>query len=316
MSTDGGNPSSSDSHTGTSSGTTLHHSGACSPPGPDPVCTITADAHGQLIASMDRKTPSLTGDERGPVRLATVDQVEEARSRYDEAAAKAVDEASLSGLVAAIEGLLAGVYDAVSSRLRALLAGVPRVALSLRHELLGSLPIETAHRHGEPALFETTQLYRLDPHSEPEPTAPRRFLLTFHDAAISDLDVIALEQSLIRWVSAVGAAAPTADPLEPLIHVAGHDPTIPDDLVDPSRRAHVVLSGCRSLPHSLPAGVASVVGSLWDVDDHSSSSIMAAYHARLALGIGPVEALRQAQLLHRHLATGAWAAYVHVGAPI
>lgn len=282
----------------------------------DPVCTIVADADGQLIASIDLAHPTADGAKRNPVPLASVAKVQAARARYDEAAAQAMDDASMPGLAGAIEELLTGVYDAISSRLRALLAGFPRVALALRHELLGSLPIETAHRDGEPALFETTQLYRLDSAGERAPTAPRRFVLTFHDAAISDLDVIALEQNLIRWVSAIGGPAPAADPLEPLIHVAGHDPTIPADLVDPDRRAHVVLSGCRSLPPSLPAGVASVVGSLWDVDDHSSSSIMAAYHARLAHGIGPVEALRQAQLLHRRLATGAWAAYVHVGAPI
>ncbi len=79
--------------------------------------------------------------------------------------------------------------------------------------------------------------------------------------------------------------------------------------------AHLVLSGCDSLPPTLPAGVASAVGSLWPVDDQLSATVMAAYHSRLALGIGPLEALRQAQLLHRPLPPEAWAAYVYLGHP-
>ncbi len=280
------------------------------------MCTIATDEAGRLVATIDcdPMTSATTAPE--PVALTTVARLQTLRARFDRATADAMAAGSMSGMVAATDELLAGVYEAISNQLRPLLDGVPRVALELAHELLGPLPIETAHRDGEPALFETTQLYRLDPSPRRAPSRPRRFLLSILDAAISDLDVIALEQNLIRWVSATVSRAATDEPVEPLIHVAGHDPAIPDGIVEPGRRAHVVLSGCRSLPPSLPPGVASVVGSLWDVDDHSSSSIMAAYHARLALGISPIEALRQAQLLHRHLATGAWAAYVHVGAPI
>ena len=194
---------------------------------------------------------------------------------------------------------------------------------------LAALPIETAHRDNEPALFERAQIYRVVDDGSGRPArsatpdrhtcAPRRFRLTVDPAAPSDLDVIALEHTLIRWVTALASASsPTSGdrPTEPLIHVAGHDPVIPVDLIDPHDRAHVVLSGCNSLPTSLPPGVASAVGTLWAVDDRSSTSMMAAYHGRLATGIGPVEALRQAQLLHRHQPAAAWAAYAHIGAPV
>ena len=293
----------------------------------DPVCTIRSES-GQVTARVDhpatrppvrRTRPPLRSQaEIGPTPLATVAELLAVRAAYDRSLRGAMQTASTSELNAATERLLADIYDKISRPLLALLDGYPRVALHLPDELTRSLPIETAHSETEPALFETTQLYRLDPAGAQDASAsrPRRFLLTFHGAEISDLDVIALEQNLIRWVSTTGVQPDTADPLEPLIHVAGHDPTIPNHLVDPGRRAHVVLSGCQSLPPSLPPGVASAVGSLWAVDDQSSSSVMAAYHARLALGIGPVEALRQAQLLHRHLSTGAWASYVHIGAPI
>ena len=295
----------------------------------DPVCTLRTEG-GHLVAHFTRtdasaepigdgSTPAVDGTNprSDPLRLAHVADLAALRAHHERSVLEAMKAGSISQLAAATQHLLSGVYDAVSCPLLPLVEGLPRVALALSDDLAWALPIETAHRDSEPALFEKTQLYRLEPCGDRRPPVarPRRFLLTFQDAAISDLDVIALEQNLIRWVSSNNRTDP-AEVLEPLVHVAGHDPTIPDGLVDPDRRAHVVLSGCRSVPRRLPPGVASAVGSLWDVDDHTSSSIMAAYHARLSLGIGPVESLRQAQLLHRHLPPGAWASYVHVGAPI
>jgi hypothetical protein len=282
----------------------------------DPVCTVEPDGD-QLVALLDRHSTAADPSSRS-VHIAALADIVSLRGRYRAAALHAVETGSDTLFAAATERLLADVYDTVSSRLLPVVEGYPRIALDLRDDLTRSLPIETAHRDTEPALFETTQLYRLAPGAGPWIPArpPRRFVLTFRDAELVDLDMIALEQNLIRSVSTTGVCPDRSAPPEPLIHVTGHDPTIPDDIVEPDRRAHVVLSGCRSLPPSLPPGVASAVGSLWDVDDHSSSSIMAAYHGRLALGISPVEALRQAQLLHRHLPTGAWASYVHIGAPI
>jgi hypothetical protein len=282
-------------------------------PAPDPVCTIGTEG-GRVHAQLDGDLIETVD----PLRLATVDEAIAVRADYEQAVTDSVASGSLSLLTAAIERLLAATYDALAGPLHDLLDGLPRVALRLTDEPTCLLPIETAHREGEPALFETMQLYRLDlGRNRGFGTGrPRRFDLRFHHSPVSELDIIALEQNLIRWVSSVGDRAIDHDPIEPLIHIAGHDPVIPDDIVDPWRRAHVVLSGCRSVHRALPSGVASAVGSLWDVDDHSSSSMMAAYHARLASGIGPVEALRQAQLLHRHLPPAAWASYVHVGLPI
>lgn len=103
----------------------------------------------------------------------------------------------------------------------------------------------------------------------------------------------------------------------PLIHVAGHEPqaTSGPDARRGNGQAHLVLSGCASLPPTLPPGVASVVGTLWSVQDHACVTVMAAYHRRLAVGVGPLEALRQALLLHRPLPPDTWAAFAYLGLP-
>ena len=65
----------------------------------------------------------------------------------------------------------------------------------------------------------------------------------------------------------------------------------------------------------LAAGVPTVVGTLWDVDDRSSRALMVEFHRLLLTGLRPAAALRQAQL--HAIAEGAgitWAAFEVVGA--
>jgi CHAT domain-containing protein len=97
-------------------------------------------------------------------------------------------------------------------------------------------------------------------------------------------------------------------------------------------KALVVLSACgtaagKSLrgegPMSLAraflgAGAAGVVATLWPVDDAASARLMEAFHEGLKLkGLGPAEALRQAQMAVRREARWEsphyWAGWVYVG---
>ncbi|HEX4963430.1 MAG TPA: CHAT domain-containing tetratricopeptide repeat protein [Thermoanaerobaculia bacterium] len=92
----------------------------------------------------------------------------------------------------------------------------------------------------------------------------------------------------------------------------------------------VVLSGCRTqaeeategdelagLPRAwLLAGARSVLGSLWNVNDRSTATLMQRFHGHLREGMGPAEALRRAQIETRagfpHPYD--WAAFVLSGA--
>jgi CHAT domain-containing protein len=96
----------------------------------------------------------------------------------------------------------------------------------------------------------------------------------------------------------------------------------------------VVLAACRSAAGSssrsggalslsrpfLAAGVANVVGSLWDVDDEASRTFFVAFHRNLLAGAEPAQALRATQLallrsgdpMLAHPST--WAGFVSVGA--
>lgn len=214
------------------------------------------------------------------------------------------------------EVLLHQTYELVTRPLLELIDGRPRIGLDLVGRLLNRLPVETAHRPDTAALFELTQCYRVP--AGPGPGAPGaaggrqgRFRLRTGPADTDGLHAVALEQSL---VSAVHRGGDRSDrhPV-PLVVVAGHRPTIPDGL---GPDAHVVLNGCDSLPPVLPPGVASVVGTLWPVADRHSVTLSAAYHGRLAAGVGPLEALRQAQLLHRWQPVEIWAPYVYLGWPL
>jgi len=214
------------------------------------------------------------------------------------------DDASLP-----TEQFLHAVYELVSVHLVDLVDGLPRVGLVLDDELLTRLPLETAHRPDRPALFELTQCFRLLPTGGPErPPRRRRFRVEHRRADERGLAAVALERTL------VGPGRPGERGL-PLIHVAGHEPRVTAEGLRPDGHAHLVLSGCDSLPGGLPAGVASVVGTLWPVDDLACVTVMAAYHQRLSLGVGPLEALRQALLLHRPLPPDTWAAWAYLGHP-
>lgn len=281
------------------------------------VCCLDDD-DGNVVATV---VSPMDDDGSARIVLCATAAAEACADRHRRAVERAVAAGATAAVADANERLLANVHELISGRLLPHLDRFPRVVLDLRHPPLRALPIETAHRQAEPALFEVTQLVRRAG-GHPSPCGryrPRRFQLDLRTAEVSNLDLIALEQSLIHWVShlAVAAGATSADSrVEPLVHVAGHDPTIPSGVASPDDSAHVILSGCGSVPHSLPPGVSSAVGSLWPIEDHANSTIMAAYHARLAVGISPIESLRQAQLLHRYLPPSGWAAYVHVGQPI
>ena len=91
----------------------------------------------------------------------------------------------------------------------------------------------------------------------------------------------------------------------------------------------VVLSACKTaggravegegilgLPWTfLQAGAATVVASLWEVDDAQTAALMMAFHRGLSAGAGPAEALQQAKL--ERVAAGAppsvWAPFVVLG---
>jgi len=215
--------------------------------------------------------------------------------------------------VSPTERLLYAVYDRVSSYLIELLSGLPRVALELEPGPLRMLPIETACRPGAASLLEVTQCFRVPDSPLLVAGEPRCFVLEVIRDECEGLNAAMLE---MRLVSAVQEFARVQKPqAERVLHVVGHEPGIPTGILEPYERAHVVLSGCDSLPNSLPAGVASAIGSLWPVDDALSVTLMTGYHLRLALGIGPLEALRQAQFLHRCLPPEAWASFVYVGLP-
>lgn len=211
----------------------------------------------------------------------------------------------------ATEEFLYAVYELVSVHLVELLAGLPRVGLVLGHEVLAGLPIETAHRPDRPALFELTQCYRLPAGGGPSriPGRRRRFRLEHRRGDERGLAAVALEREL------VGHSRPPGrdDPI--VVHVAGHEPRAVGVRMDGGSHAHLVLSGCDSLPATLPPGFASVVGTLWPVEDHACVTVVAAHHRRLAMGVGPLEALRQALLLHRPLPADAWAGWAYLGHP-
>lgn len=212
-----------------------------------------------------------------------------------------------AGVVSATDRHLQVLYELVSYHLVDLLASLPRVALVLHDPLLARLPLETAHAPDRPALFELTQCYRLPPTGSPGLQGRRRFRLEHLGGDERDLGAVALERALIgdqQWAQAGS----------PVMHIAGHQPSAPT-APGLDGTAHLVLSGCDSLPLRLPPGVASVVGTLWPVEDQAGVTVMAAYHRRLAAGIGPLEALRQALLLHRPLPPDTWAAYAYLGHP-
>jgi CHAT domain-containing protein len=83
-----------------------------------------------------------------------------------------------------------------------------------------------------------------------------------------------------------------------------------------TRRGEGVLSLARPF---LAAGVATVVATLWDVDDAASRELMAVFHQRVSHGDEPIVALRRAQLAMlthrdtRRRRPPAWAGYVVIG---
>ena len=81
------------------------------------------------------------------------------------------------------------------------------------------------------------------------------------------------------------------------------------------------LEGATSLSRAfLLAGAASVVGTLWDIEDNASEAFFISFHQRLAAGDAPAAALRWAQLEllsasdARLRAPQAWAAFQLIGA--
>lgn len=100
-----------------------------------------------------------------------------------------------------------------------------------------------------------------------------------------------------------------------------------------SRTRLVILAACSTLAFDservegtspiarsfLTAGVPTVIGSLWDVDDDDAATFVVRLHERLARGLAPAAALRdvQRELIHdgkRH-DPGVWAAFTVVGHP-
>jgi CHAT domain-containing protein len=88
-----------------------------------------------------------------------------------------------------------------------------------------------------------------------------------------------------------------------------------------STAGDVSVEGSPILAHAfLIAGVPTVIGTLWDIEDGDSGPLMIAFHERLAKGMTPSEALREAQLSllrstrpeYRH--PSRWAAFVVYGA--
>lgn len=207
---------------------------------------------------------------------------------------------------------LADVHDLLVSPLRPLLGGEARVELLIEDPLLQQLPWETAHRPDRAGLFERCQLTRGHVCVETTCRRDRRFRLEY--AAVDTDDLPGTDVEGIAVVAA-HAGRSGAEPTERLVHIAGHRPVVPPDLARAGERAHIVLSGCDSLPRRLPEGVASATASLWPIDDQASPITMTLFHARVATGVGPLEALRQAQVMQRAQAPTVWAAYVHLGCP-
>lgn len=203
------------------------------------------------------------------------------------------------------------VYRLITCPLIELVAPLPRIALRVSDPILAALPIETAHTVGEPALFEMISVYRQRHRGTTSP-ARRRFVLELCPTDVGGLHAVPSETTLIE--SAYRARRIAGTP-ERIVHIAGHDPTVSADRFRAGERAHVVLSGCGGPPPELPPGVASATASLWPIDDQSNVSLMSLFHSKVASGIGPLEALRQAQLLQRALPPLVWASYVHIGLP-
>jgi CHAT domain-containing protein len=88
-----------------------------------------------------------------------------------------------------------------------------------------------------------------------------------------------------------------------------------------STAGDVSVEGSPVLAHAfLIAGVPTVIGTLWDIDDGDSGPLMIALHERLAKGMTPAEALRDAQLSllrgprPENRNPSRWAAFVVYGA--
>ncbi len=277
-------------------------------PDPTVVCRLYFRADGRLTAELGGAAPSRRLTIKAALQPTLAALVTRHRAQL----------AGDSGLVAAgrpssalaTEEFLYAVYELVSVHLVELLAGLPRVGLILGHEVLARLPIETAHRPDRPALFELTQCYRLPAGggSGRAPGRRRHFRLEHRRGDERGLAAVALERELVGHSRPPGRDDPV------VVHVAGHEPRAAGLRIGGSH-AHLVLSGCDSLPTTLPPGFASAVGTLWPVEDHACVTVVAAHHRRLAMGVGPLEALRQALLLHRPLPADAWAAWAYLGQP-
>ncbi|MEZ5412304.1 MAG: CHAT domain-containing protein [Acidimicrobiales bacterium] len=276
---------------------------------PAAVCRLGFRNDGRLTVQLAGAAPTGRFTLRRVHRSALADLV----AWHSAAVVDGVEGSSGGGAVTATEQFLHLVYEQVSVHLTDLVAGLPRVMLQLDDEVLAQLPLETAHRPDRPALFELTQCYRSWPGGGGGGGGAmprrRRFRLEHRRGDERGLPAVALERALVGNTTAPGSGAS-------LIHVAGHEPAATRAAARQSDgQDHLVLSGCNSLPATLPPGVASVVGTLWPVEDHACVTVMAAYHRRLAVGVGPLEALRQTLLLHRPLPPDTWAAWAYLGQP-
>lgn len=214
------------------------------------------------------------------------------------------------------EELLDATYRLISAPLVELLAQHGRVRIRCGSRLLSRLPIEAAHHEYGPALIDVVATYRYRPGpSRASARGRRRFKLTTAPSDPGGLAAVPIEHLIAAAVHR-GSPGCHRGSLEPLVHLAGHRPDAGDLSLRPDGAAHLVLSGCSSLVRCLPTGVGSATCSLWPVRDDETSTLMGVFHARLALGVGPAEALRQSQLLHRNLPGWSWAAFVHVGDPV
>ncbi len=271
---------------------------------PAAVCRLGFRKDGRLTVQLAGAAPTGRFTLRRVHRAALADLV-----AWHKAAVDSGEGSSWGGAVTPTERFLHLVYEQVSVHLTDLVAGLPRVMLQLDDEVLAQLPLETAHQPDRPALFELTQCYRSLAGDGGAMPRRRHFRLEHRRGDERGLPAVALERALVGNAGASGAGPS-------LIHVAGHEPGATGAATRRGDgRDHLVLSGCSSLPTELPPGVASVVGTLWPVEDHACVTVMAAYHRRLAVGVGPLEALRQALLFHRPLPADAWAAWAYLGHP-